>query len=408
MIWSTAAAATTPPSSVRATTPSSGIPATATTSSKAATGSTRSQFNGANINENIDISANGGRARLTRNVANIVMDLNDVEQINVAALGGADNITIGDLSKTDVKRVNVDLSAVSGNGVGDGQADTVTVSGTGGSDQIQIVGSLKDVTVNGLSAQVVITGPETGDTLRVNGGAGNDTITAVGLTTAIMNLVLDGGAGNDTITGGAGNDTLLGGDGNDAVNGGRGNDTALLGSGNDTFTWNPGDGSDVVEGQDGTDTLVFNGSNAAENFDISANGGRARLTRDVGNITMDLNGVERIQLNAFGGADAVTVGDLTGTGVTQVAVDLGAAPGSPGGDGQADTVTVQCHPRQRHHQRRQQRRSADGQWPYGEAVDFERRVRRHARRQWPWRQRHHRCVDDQGRPGQAHAQRRRW
>jgi Ca2+-binding RTX toxin-like protein len=297
------------------------------------------QFNGANINENIDISANGGRARLTRNVANIVMDLNDVEQINVAALGGADNITIGDLSKTDVKRVNVDLSAVSGNGVGDGQADTVTVSGTGGSDQIQIVGSLKDVTVNGLSAQVVITGPETGDTLRVNGGAGNDTITAVGLTAAIMNLVLDGGAGNDTITGGAGNDTLLGGDGNDVVSGGRGNDTALLGSGNDSFTWNPGDGSDVVEGQDGTDTLVFNGSNAAENFDISANGGRARLTRDVGNITMDLNGVERIQLNAFGGADAVTVSDLTGTGVTQVAVDLGAAPGSPGGDGQADTVT---------------------------------------------------------------------
>ena len=298
------------------------------------------QFNGANVNENIDISANGSRARLTRNVANITMDLNDVEQINVAALGGADNITIGDLSKTDVKQVNVDLSAAPGNGVGDGQADTVTVSGTGGNDQIQIVGSLKDVTVSGLSEQVVITGPETGDTLRINGGAGSDTITAAGMTTAIMNLVLDGGAGNDTIIGGAGNDTLLGGDGNDAVNGGRGNDTALLGSGNDTFTWNPGDGSDTVEGQDGTDTLVFNGSNAVENFDISANGGRARLFRDVGNITMDLNSVERIKLNALGGADAITVNDLTGTGVTQVAVDLGATPGAPGGDGQPDTVTA--------------------------------------------------------------------
>ena len=101
---------------------------------------------------------------------------------------------------------------------------------------------------------------------------------------------------------------------------------ALLGAGNDTFVWNPGDGSDTVEGQDGTDTLVFNGSNVCENIDISANGGRARLSRDVGNIAMDLNSVEHIQLNTLGGADNVTVNDLTGTGVTQVAIDLGAMP----------------------------------------------------------------------------------
>ena len=298
------------------------------------------QFNGANVSENIDISANGTRARLTRNVANITMDLNGVEQINVAALGGADNITIGDLSKTGVKQVNIDLSATPGSGVGDAQADTVTVNGTGGNDQIQIVGSTTAVTVSGLAEQVVLTGPEAGDTLRINGGAGNDTITAAGMTTAIMNLVLDGGAGNDTIIGSAGNDTLMGGDGNDAVTGGRGNDVASLGAGNDTFVWNPGDGSDTVEGEAGTDTLVFNGANVGENIDISANGGRVRLSRDVGAITMDLNGVERIQLAALGGADTITVNDLTGTGVTQVAIDLAATPGTPGGDGQADTVNV--------------------------------------------------------------------
>jgi len=33
---------------------------------------------------------------------------------------------------------------------------------------------------------------------------------------------------------------------------------------------------------------------------------------------MDLNGVEQIQLNAKGGSDNIVVGDLTGTGVTQV------------------------------------------------------------------------------------------
>ncbi len=38
-------------------------------------------FNGANIAENFEISANGQRVRFVRNVANIVMDLDDVEQI---------------------------------------------------------------------------------------------------------------------------------------------------------------------------------------------------------------------------------------------------------------------------------------------------------------------------------------
>ena len=61
----------------------------------------RLDFNGANIAENIDISANGGRVRFTRDVANVTMDLNDVELIKFKALGGADNIVINDLTGTD-------------------------------------------------------------------------------------------------------------------------------------------------------------------------------------------------------------------------------------------------------------------------------------------------------------------
>ena len=67
---------------------------------------------------------------------------------------------------------------------------------------------------------------------------------------------------------------------------------ACLGAGDDTFQWDPGDGSDVVEGQDGTDTMLFNGSNGDEIFDASANGGRLRFTRNLGNIVMDTDGVE--------------------------------------------------------------------------------------------------------------------
>ena len=127
---------------------------------------------------------------------------------------------------------------------------------------------------------------------------------------------------NLAINGGEGNDTIIGSAGNDAVNGGRGNDVAMLGAGYDTFVWNPGDGSDTVEGQAGTDTLVFNGANINENIDISANGSRARLTRDIASITMDLDGVETHDVNALGGADTITVNDLTGTDVSEVNIDL--------------------------------------------------------------------------------------
>ena len=68
----------------------------------------------------------------------------------------------------------------------------------------------------------------------------------------------------------------------------------------------------MVEGQSGTDTLLFNGANVNENIDISANGSRVRFSRDVANITMDVNGVETISFNAMGGTDTITVNDLIG------------------------------------------------------------------------------------------------
>src|SRR5262249_44133313 len=73
---------------------------------------------------------------------------------------------------------------------------------------------------------------------------------------------------------------------------------------------------------------------------ITANHGRVKLTRDIGTVTMDLNSIERIQLGARAGADNIVVGDLTGTGVTEVDIDLAGVPGTGVGDGAADTVTV--------------------------------------------------------------------
>ena len=135
---------------------------------------------------------------------------------------------------------------------------------------------------------------------------------------------MDGGTGNDTINGSNGIDTLLGGDGNDFVDGNQGNDVAFMGAGDDTFGWDPGDGSDTIEGQDGDDTMLFNGANISERFEVSANGGRVRFTRDVANIVMDSNDLEKIDLNALGGADVLTVNDLSGTDLTRINSNLAA------------------------------------------------------------------------------------
>ena len=75
-------------------------------------------FNGANVDEKIDLSANGSRLRFFRDVANITMDTNSVEQVDFDALGGADHVTVNDLTGTNVDNVNVDLGAA---GAGDGR-----------------------------------------------------------------------------------------------------------------------------------------------------------------------------------------------------------------------------------------------------------------------------------------------
>jgi RTX calcium-binding nonapeptide repeat (4 copies) len=153
-------------------------------------------------------------------------------------------------------------------------------------------------------------------------------------------MTIAGGAGADTLAGGSGAELLLGGDGNDSIDGNKGNDVAFMGAGDDIFVWDPGDGSDVVEGQGGSDTMVFNGAGAAEQVDLSAVGGRLRFFRNPGTITMDTRGVERVDFNALGGADVVTINDLTGTDVTSVNVDLAGTLGGATGDGLADRVVV--------------------------------------------------------------------
>jgi Ca2+-binding RTX toxin-like protein len=292
-------------------------------------------FNGSAIDELFEVSANGGRVRFTRNIGAIVMDLDNIEQIDLRALGGVDKITVNDLSGTDLLQANLFLAGTNG----DGAADTVIVNGTNGNDIIDVTGSGTTCSVIGLQTQITIQQSEgANDSLVVNGLGGDDRITASTLIADVIKLTLDGGVGNDTLIGSRGADVLRGGDGDDFVTGLQGNDTIFLGAGNDVFQWNPGDGSDIVEGGDGLDSMLFFGANIAEKIDVAANGGRVLFTRDIANITMDLDDVEKVEFRALGGADNITVGDLTGTDLKQIDVDLTGPNG--GGDGAADTITV--------------------------------------------------------------------
>lgn len=301
-------------------------------------------FNGAGIAESFDASANGRRLRFLRNVGNIVMDVADTERIDLRTLGGADNTVLNDLSATDVDELDVDLAASLGGSVGDGEADTVTLNGSNAGEDVVVSGANGSATVAGLSALAQITNADpANDTLIVNTLGGDDDVNAAGLAASAIKLTVDGGSGDDTLLGGAGIDTLLGGSEDDSVDGNQGNDIGVLGAGDDSFTWDPGDGSDVVEGQDGSDRMIFNGSGGNEIFVVSAVGPRVAFFRNLGNINMDLNDVERIDLNALGGTDSTTVNDLTGTDMRDVNVDLAGAIAAPGGgapDGAADSVTV--------------------------------------------------------------------
>jgi Ca2+-binding RTX toxin-like protein len=181
------------------------------------------RFNGSAANERMEVSANGGRIRFTRDVATITMDLNDVEAIDANALAGTDTVTVGDLSGTDMRTVAPNLAGVGG--ADDAAADNVIVSGTNGDDVVSVTGSGTNASVLGLASRVEISGARNAtDRLTVNALAGDDVVDATSLAASAIALTANGGNGDDVLLGGAGNDTLLGGAGDDVLIGGPGND----------------------------------------------------------------------------------------------------------------------------------------------------------------------------------------
>jgi Ca2+-binding RTX toxin-like protein len=218
------------------------------------------------------------------------------------------------------------------------QNGTLFITGTNGADDITLLSNglnVLEVDINGDGAGDLSFDRSTFTAIDVQARGGDDRVTNRGQFTDEA-MTIDGGGGHDTLSGGLGDQKLVGGSGNDTATGGDGDDTVQLGAGNDGFTWNPGDDNDVVEGEAGADVLDFNGSNAAETIDVSANGPRVRFLRNIANVVTDLGGVERIEFDALGGSDTIVAGDTAGTELDTFAVNLSAFGGA--GDAAVDSV----------------------------------------------------------------------
>lgn len=150
-----------------------------------------------------------------------------------------------------------------------------------------------------------------GQQFGIRVGDGNDVVTVA--PNVKVNFVIDGGAGDDTLTAGAGNDHIDGGVGNDTINGGAGKDDLFGNSGDDHI--DGGSGESVIYGGDGDDTLTATGDGKANYFE----GGNGNDTIDASrgqNIVSGGRGDDNI--TSGGSKNTIYAGDGTDTvnGVT--------------------------------------------------------------------------------------------
>lgn len=140
--------------------------------------------------------------------------LTGVRQVNISALGGDDTVSVdsGPVTSGSTPYQNVSWRI-------DGGAGNDTI--TGGLGKNTIYGGTKDAT------SAVAAERTSGGNDKITGGLADDTI--------------DGGDGNDNILGSAGNDTIRGGDGNDVLRGGNGNDRLYGEAGTDYLFGEAGD-----------------------------------------------------------------------------------------------------------------------------------------------------------------------
>lgn len=186
---------------------------------------------------------------------------------------------------------------------GDG-SDTIKAMANSAVIGLKSLSGVETITANGFTG-ISISGSSTGNILDFT------TVSLVGI------IKIDGGAGNDTITGTSGADTILGSAGDDTLNGGEGDDSFQFAGTSSNF--------DTIVGGLGTDEVRALANN-------SVIGLRA------------IAGVETITAGAFTGvsiagssfADTLDFTGVTLTGI--VRIDAGSSNDVITGSGTADTI----------------------------------------------------------------------
>jgi len=122
------------------------------------------------------------------------MDFDGIEDVVVRTSGGADTLTVDDLSGTAVNTVDADIaSAIPG--TPDGAADTVLVNGTDGRDHVNVTNEGGTAVVTGLAATILVAGADpTLDTLAIHTLAGDDDVTFAPDVADLLTVVVDLGA----------------------------------------------------------------------------------------------------------------------------------------------------------------------------------------------------------------------
>lgn len=248
----------------------------------------------------------GSRAIFALNYGQIFLNLSDIEQIDVDALGGGDHIVVNntvepttdfngptnvpasadevspgmdqinvgtDLRHTHIRSIDIDLGGTEAAATDlDMAADRVEIHGTLAPDDVYVStqtstgtgGETTSIDVAGFVYGLRIFRSEVGnDALFVHGQAGDDRIIAEDGVEMSIGLVLAGNEGSDFLTGAG---LLLGGSGNDFLVGGGSDATLRGGSGEDTLIG--GGGNDSIDGGSGFDTILVAGTSANDVIDV--------------------------------------------------------------------------------------------------------------------------------------------
>jgi len=247
-------------------------------------------------------------------------------------------------------------------------ADTVVQMSANGTTTYVTVLTLKNLTASTLTADNFVNGykPDGSaisgvtvvadhDSVALNGGYFNDTLTALSGTNTLAGAggddLLQAGSGNadgkgDSLIGGGGNDTLLGGAGRDSLEGNAGSNLLQGGDGNDSLVSSADSLNDTLEGGAGNDSFdllqykagnltVARGGDGNDSFHAQFGGGglSAQITGGAGRDTylIEKAGYENgyVEITDFTAGDGGDIIDVTA--LMRYASNYGYTGGNPFG-----------------------------------------------------------------------------